>query len=323
VEPDADGVKPARARLRREPEVLPRGCGRMRTLILHNPKAGEGRLSGDDLVALFRGEGHDVAYRDVKADGIDRDAAATADLIVVGGGDGTVGKAVRAIGDLGRPLMIVPLGTANNIARSLGVTLSPAALAKRCATCAERLLDLGIVKGPFGRRVFLEGVGIGAIAELVAAGDASDMSVREERRFGEEAPGVLLREARAQRWNGLVDGMPLPEELVLLEVQNMPLVGPNLPLGPGGSPDDGLLDVAFLRPEKREALARWFDGNREGWPDGLEVVRGRTVSFDWPQGPLLIDDHLPDPPAETARIELRLADAQLRVLVPAAEGDAG
>src|SRR5690606_19966284 len=96
-----------------------RSC--MRTLILHNPTAGDRHFRGDTLARIFRDAGHAVTYRDVKADGIDRDAAAEADLIVIAGGDGTVGKAVRAIGDLGRQLVIVPLGTANNIARSLGL----------------------------------------------------------------------------------------------------------------------------------------------------------------------------------------------------------
>jgi diacylglycerol kinase (ATP) len=291
----------------------------MRTLILHNPGAGEGRLTGDALAALFRDQGHTVVYRNVKEDGLDREAAADADLIVVAGGDGTVGDAVRGIGDLGRRILIVPLGTANNIARSLGIPFSPEGLARSCADCRERRLDLGVATGPFGRRPFLEGMGVGAVAEIVAAGDDSDMSVTEEKRFGEEAPGVLLRRAAAQRWNARVDGTPLPEELLLLEIQNMPLVGPNLPLGPGGAPDDGLLDVAFLRPEKREAFAAWLDGDRKSWPDGLEVVRGREVTFEWRAGPLVIDDFLPDPPGEAARIDVRLADAQLRVLTPAAE----
>jgi diacylglycerol kinase (ATP) len=240
---------------------------------------------------------------------------------VIGGGDGTVGKAMRAIGDCGIPFLIVPLGTANNIARSLGITFSPDAIARRCATCDERRLDLGIAMGCFGRRLFLEGVGIGAIAEVVADGDRRKMTVAEEKRFGQEAPPMIVQQARPRRWNAVVDGTALPEELLLLEVLNMPLAGPSLPLGDGGAPDDGLLDVAFLQPEHRDGFVTWLDGDRRGRPDGLELVRGRQVSFDWVDGPLLIDDHFPDPSESVSRVDLRLAASQLRVLVPTAEGD--
>jgi diacylglycerol kinase (ATP) len=306
-----------------------RGTGRrhtafyasMQVLILHNPSAGEGALSGEELTGLFRAEKHHVVYADIKADGIDRGAAATADVVVVAGGDGTVGQAVRAIGDLDRSLLIVPLGTANNVAHSLGLPFSPATTAREFPSWGTRRLDLGIASGTFGRRPFLEGVGIGAIAELVDAGEAGHMDVREEKRFGEEAPPVMLQQARPQRWRAVVDGVELPDELLLIEVLNMPLVGPSLPLGAGGAPDDGLLDVAFLRPAHREPFVHWLDGDRSTQPEGLEIVRARQVSFDWRDGPLLIDDHLPDPPEGTSRVDLGLADVQLRLLAPNGKGD--
>jgi diacylglycerol kinase (ATP) len=293
----------------------------MRVLVLHNPGAGEGRLDGAAIRALFEAGGHRVTCRDVKTEGIDAAEAEGLDLVVVAGGDGTVGKAVQALSSLGSRLAIVPLGTANNTARSLGLAGDPVgiarALASETADCVERGLDVGVATGPWGTRVFLESVGLGAVAKLLAVGDAEDMSFPEEKRFAEEAPGPFLRTAPTRRWRVAVDDAPLPEALVLVEVLNMPLTGPGLPLDPGGLPDDGLLDVAYLRPENREALADWLDGPRTGWPAGLDLVRGRRIALDWEGGPLRIDDDFPDPPSGgAALVEVILAPQPMRVLIP-------
>ncbi|MFU8863352.1 MAG: diacylglycerol/lipid kinase family protein [Rhodobacterales bacterium] len=288
----------------------------MNILILHNPKAGDGRLSGKEIVRLFRKNSHKVVYKNTKKTKITRKDAKEADIIVVAGGDGTVGKVIRALNGLVRPLLIVPLGTANNIARALGLPMDPALIAQQFARWDTRMLDLGVVTGSFGLRLFIEGVGIGAIADLVATGDARDMETDEEKRFGEDAPGDIVQRAQPQRWHAVADGKSLPDDLLLLEVLNMPLVGPSLPLANSGAPDDGLLDVAFLRPDHRESFVRWLDSDRSTLPQGLEVLHAREVSFDWQTGPLLVDDHLPDPPAARSRINVQLVAKHLPLLSP-------
>lgn len=293
----------------------------MRVLVLYNPSAGERRLDGAAIRALFEAEGYAVAWRDVKTHRVEAADAEGADLVVVAGGDGTVGKAVRVFAGMGIPLAIVPLGTANNTARSLGLGGDPfeiaRAFASRTADCMERGLDVGTATGPWGARVFLESVGVGAVAELISVGAAADMGFAERQRFAREAPGAFLRTAPTRRWRLAVDGAPLPEALVLVEVLNMPLAGPGLPLDPGGAPDNGLLDVAYLRPGDRDALADWLDGPRTGWPAGIELVRGRHVAFDWEGGRLRIDDDFPDPPAGgAAHVEVTLAPQPMRALIP-------
>lgn len=288
----------------------------MDILILHNPTAGKGRFSGKKIVRLFRYNAQKIAYIDIKKTKISKKDARKADMIVVAGGDGTVGKVIRALDGLVRPLLIVPLGTANNIARALGLPMNPEQIAQQFARWDTRALDLGVVTGGFGLRLFIEGVGVGAIAELVATGDARDMETDEEKRFGETAPGDIVQRAQPQRWHAVADGKRLPQDLLLLEVLNMPLVGPSLPLANRGAPDDGLLDVAFLRPDHRDSFVRWLDSDRSTLPQGLEVLQAREVSFDWQNGPLLVDDHLPDPPAAPDRINVRLVAKHLCLLAP-------
>lgn len=289
-------------------------------LLLHNPGAGNGEHRRDDLTGLFRAEGHDVVYRIVKKQGIDPDAARDCELVAIGGGDGTVGKAVRALAEVDRPLVILPLGTANNIARCLGLFMPVEEIVPRCGGSRERRLDLGIASGPWGRQVFLEGVGLGALARMIAVGDADIHGTEEKKRFGAEAPQRFVRAEAAGSWRLRADGRDVPEGLVLAEMLNMPIMGPGLPLGPPSWPEDGLLYVSILREEGRENFARWLEGRRERPAPGIETLTAERVEFTWVGGPLRIDDGFPDAPERPVQVRLEMAQRKLRVLVPQPEG---
>lgn len=69
------------------------------------------------------------------------------DLVIVGGGDGTLNAAVDALVETQLPLGIVPLGTANDLARTLGIPNSLPDACKIIANGEERRIDLGWVNG--------------------------------------------------------------------------------------------------------------------------------------------------------------------------------
>jgi YegS/Rv2252/BmrU family lipid kinase len=72
------------------------------------------------------------------------------DLVIVAGGDGTVNAVAEALLETGLPLGIVPLGTGNDLARTLGIPLDPAAAAAVIGAGATRRIDVGVVNGhPF------------------------------------------------------------------------------------------------------------------------------------------------------------------------------
>jgi len=93
----------------------------MRATVIHNPAAGDGNLPTDELLACVRAAGLVPTCVDSK----DPDLAAAlnrpADLVVVAGGDGTALRAVAQLAHPEVPLLIVPLGTANNIASTFNV----------------------------------------------------------------------------------------------------------------------------------------------------------------------------------------------------------
>jgi diacylglycerol kinase (ATP) len=288
----------------------------MRVLLVHNPGSGSEDHSGGALTRLFEAEGHEVVYRHAKEDGVDPAETERADLVAIGGGDGTVGTAVRALADVDRPFVILPLGTANNIARCLGLLRPVEEIVRGCGEARERGLDLGMASGPWGKRAFLEGVGLGALAEMIAVGERADSDSEKKKRFGEEAPQRFVREAEPGAWRVRVDGRMLPDGMLVAEMLNMPLVGPGLPLGPAGWPEDGLLYLSILRPEGREDFAAWLEGRRERRAPGIETLTAKRVEFAWDGRALRIDDDFPDPPDGPAEVVLEMARRKLRVLVP-------
>ena len=73
----------------------------MRVTLIHNPKAGDGRLSRDELLTILRVAGHKAVYQSSKEDEWERALKDPGDLVVAAGGDGTVGKVAKRIKALG------------------------------------------------------------------------------------------------------------------------------------------------------------------------------------------------------------------------------
>ncbi|HTA38501.1 MAG TPA: YegS/Rv2252/BmrU family lipid kinase [Candidatus Acidoferrales bacterium] len=118
----------------------------MRALLVVNPNARRGR----DL--------HAVLHRELEAHGIDvvrelgessGDGAPRVDAIIAAGGDGTLVHVIRRAMAYGVPVGLVPLGTFNELARTLGIPLD---VAGACATIAaghERAIDVATVNGVY------------------------------------------------------------------------------------------------------------------------------------------------------------------------------
>jgi YegS/Rv2252/BmrU family lipid kinase len=118
-----------------------------RIALLANPESGSGEATEVERVLGDLGA-------EVERFGLDRCEAASAsrpDRIVVAGGDGSVGCAAEAAGRAGVPLGVVPVGTANDFARALGIPLDPVAAADLAVTGTRTVrLELGRMDGrPF------------------------------------------------------------------------------------------------------------------------------------------------------------------------------
>src|ERR671926_181555 len=91
-----------------------------------------------------------IANRHSRRGDLLRERGRAFDLVMLGGGDGTMNAAASALVEIGRPLAVLPLGTGNDLARTLGIPLDPLAAAEVAAAGRTRRIDLGLVNGrPF------------------------------------------------------------------------------------------------------------------------------------------------------------------------------
>lgn len=255
----------------------------MKVWIQCNERAGRG-LSAEDVRDLVERAGHTVVG---VAKEYEPGTALTdghLDLVVAAGGDGTVATAAGIASKTSAALAILPLGTANNIAASLGVERSAPELIASWTSARRMSLDLGCAHVGPQTWLIVEGAGGG----LVPAGIARAHAERGVDDDG--APGAkIAAAARAFRnalidleprlWTLVVDGKAISKMFLLVEILNIRSVGPNLVFAPRADPSDGFFDVIMAEPSHRVALLSYLDDRIEGRDAvvSLPCVRARTV----------------------------------------------
>ncbi len=125
---------------------------RLRALLCHNPAAGTSGHDKEGLLAALKLADMDVRYVAVKSDDLDNALKKRSDLVVVAGGDGTIDKVLTRLHNRSVPVALLPLGTANNAARSLGIAGTPQELVESWDIERTCPLDIGTVKGTWVRR---------------------------------------------------------------------------------------------------------------------------------------------------------------------------
>jgi diacylglycerol kinase family enzyme len=141
----------------------------MRILLIHNRKAGDRKHSKKQLMAGLTRCGHQTLYRSIKERGWKKALKKPVDLVIAAGGDGTVRKTAWEIMGSGVPLAIFPLGTVNNLARSLGFSAPVDEMIQSLHCEKARPFDVGSA-GSSPRRVFFGGDRRRVVRRLLSCG---------------------------------------------------------------------------------------------------------------------------------------------------------
>ncbi len=122
-----------------------------RVLLAVNARARRGRTAQAQAAAALRARGHEVTVIDLDASGGLSEAIVAhreqVDVVCVGGGDGTLLGALDGLVETKLPLAVLPLGTFNELARTLGIPADPEAVAALVDDGVPLPLDVGCVNG--------------------------------------------------------------------------------------------------------------------------------------------------------------------------------
>ncbi len=294
--------------------------------LLHNPGAGDEEHSQKKLVKAIEARGYVCRYSSTKEKGWNK-IEDDVDFIALAGGDGTVRKVTGKLLDrtlLAKqfPVGLLPLGTANNVATTLGLQkLNTNELIDSWQTADRKEFDIGIVKGLENPAFFLEGYGYGLFPFLM-----QEMKAVEEKE-GETPDEKIKRalrvlhglvqsyEAKACRLE--VDGTDYSDTFLLVEVMNTCSLGPNLHLAPNADPGDGYLNVAVVTENQRADFSQYLLDRMNGHtvPFSYQTYKAQKVTMEW-EGKLAHADDELIKVKKSARVEIGIRAGVLEFLVP-------
>lgn len=260
--------------------------------VLSNPEAGKGRgrRAADAAVSHLRALGAEVREY------VGRDEAETIslagkaleeqpDALVVVGGDGTVSGILDSFRMYDIPLVLVPAGTGNDLARALDLPRhDPAAAAALALEGTPRSIDVGEVSTPETTRAFLTVAALGFDAKV---SDRTNQLrwPRGRLRYYLALVIELLRLRPVAFEVTIDDGHVVKAPGTLIAVGNTSSYGGGMPMCADAVFDDGLLDVVQVAPLGRLRLVAMFPlllrGKHLGLPE-VSARRARTITVRAP-----------------------------------------
>lgn len=275
--------------------------------VVHNPSAGNAGHTQDEIMDIVEKAGYSADYLSMEDplewDNFDPNRT---DTIFLVGGDGTVRKLAKVLlekmKDLPVPIHLMPLGTANNIARTLRIS----SVLERHAANRKRSVksfDCGRIKGLTNEEFFLESAGFGVFPELIdemrkSVNKAGDASIELQKAV--QILSEIVKRTKPKKATIKADGITIKGTFLLVELMNIQYLGPNIRLAPHADPGDGYFELLMVPEKNREALEHYLnemiDGKSENLSlgDFVKTLRVQNVKLRWAGSKMHVDDHLVD-----------------------------
>jgi len=297
------------------------------TLIV-NPAAGKARLLSAQLPAIrelllrheYRMESVETSAAEGSVGALAATAAKSSKLVIACGGDGTVHGVVQGLAQTGVVLGIVPLGTANALARNLHLPLDPLAAVARLMLYKPRPAPLGEIRTAVGTRWFCLMAGCGPAGTLV---HAMARGSRLKARFGRSAYYAhAVRLFLTRRWPDFrvehrkADGELETVDAIAMMASWVPDLGGLFSgVTHRASVMDGRLHVQIVRGPAWLSLPAWLLlGGATKWVREVEVQELRCLPLD--ERPVYIQADAE--PMGALPFSLRVVPDALTLLMPPA-----
>ncbi|HUV30611.1 MAG TPA: diacylglycerol kinase family protein [Acidobacteriota bacterium] len=222
--------------------------------------------------------------------------------LVACGGDGTFNLVARAAMDADLPVGVLPLGSLNNIARSLCGSVDPGRAIQSILSGNYRKFDAGRA----ATQPFFGSVGLGFTAELTRL-----LKEKKLPRFGIGWAQLANRAAASVSVTPIivkVDSFRFEVSPLMLNV-NLLSYSAGLPFSPASVPDDGHAEVIFDRGEAVGgfgAFARLIHNGKYLYGDDVRMYRATTITCQPSRGrKLYLDGELIDLPTNVLEVQVK------------------
>jgi YegS/Rv2252/BmrU family lipid kinase len=253
-----------------------------RLLVVVNLKASRAQRMVGNALAYLAVHGFDLDVRQSSSSkslaNVIHDCAEHADAVVVAGGDGTVNGSIAALIDAGKPVGILPFGTANDLALTLGIPADPLAAAGIIANGHLRPIDVGKVNDAY----FLNVASVGLSVNIAKRQDE-----QLKRQWGVFSYVVATVDtlSAAQRFAATITCGDRTERVLAYQVAvgNGIHYGGGLMVSPDARIDDGLLDVYAIETTSIANLIALAPKLRNGTlveRDDVAFFRGPTARIE-------------------------------------------
>ena len=263
----------------------------MRTLVIHNPRSGFGSDAIFQFERALLHAGDECLMRALDDDFVASEAcegAASFDMVVLSGGDGTISSLLYQLRDVDVPVCVFPSGTANLLCANLGNAPEPAALARACRIGKTADLDLGEISwtsdaGTSERRGFALMSGTGFDAQIMEAALPNKAIMGQAAYF---AAALANPRPTVSHFSITVDGRTEERDGIACLVANTAMIQGDIEIVPDCRMDDGLLDVIVVETSDTAQLLKPLafgmldrSGHAVGRPH-IESFRGREIRVE-------------------------------------------
>lgn len=317
---------------------------KMRAVLIINPVSGDDEPNSQKVATIqtwlttapFEAE---VCYttRERGAGSIAREAVASGvEAVLVGGGDGTVSEVARELVHKPATLGILPIGTFNNIARSVGVLAELPVATRIIAAGQVREIDVGLANDT---HYFFEAAGAGLDATLFPVGEeiksgrwtrilqAARLAFQYQPQpftitFDRPLSEVLPPASQMRMSAGALSGQTIRRNALLVAVANGPYYGGGFTVAAGARLRDGRLTVSIYRRFSKWELFRHFQSithGRRRYSPKIETFTAKEIELASPNA---IAVHIDGQPFGATPVKLRALPGALRVFAsPEAGGE--
>lgn len=237
-------------------------------------------------------------------------------LVIAMGGDDTIEAVMRGLAGSKTRLGIIPAGTENNVALSLGIPEDPLKACELITTGQTLKLDMGQVKVGHKKFAFFEVATIGLAAAIYP--HIKEIPKGNLASIKDAAVTILNHEARPSVSLELDHDSRVTVETMLVTVTNIPYIGLKFLVAPDASMQDGLLDISvypgFSKAELFTYFGKVMNGGRTADGKIQRFRAGRLKIKTSPELEVMADGVM----LGCGKVQIKVKRAALRVIVPQA-----